>query len=553
MKKIFSYLFALCLVFPCAFMLTGCKKIKSYAFYLDDKVIEDSTLNYKYGDDIEDVLDDVELEIKAKKETLDYDLDEIDFVLKYDNFSTTTTLNSLPTEWNAGTYTFECTVETKYGTVETSLVLNIAQVAKNVSYTFEINESQTETEWEYDRSPLLGNDPIIKISRVGADPEDETVYEYKAYYLSSSKYTSFSQITKNTEKIKYLKNNAKLYNGSYGLIPNTYYLVAVVDNGQNHIDTCTNAVKCTVTRESLDLSHLIFNMDYTFNPSTLTGDYVTLDQVVEEVGMPSLMDFDGDIVWNEDYSDLQIKYSSAKPTVDLRVKLVPNDPYVDYSQTEFDCILTLHQALIKIPTKAEEFPRFAYQENSDRTPIEQGITLANAPDYFNDWLTEDALKFVTGNFETHVNAGDYILTLNLANNPNIAFSQDGETASNETSVSFNWSISKAYQRVYLNGLEKNPIRIDEDTEIEADITLDANNSWTLPTITPFENPPYVDGDPIVKIETTDARTTGAGTIEDNKLVVTSSGIIVVSITKQGSSNVNSTTITLVLNCTSQNA
>ena len=41
-------------------MLTGCKKIKSYAFYLDDKVIENSTLNYKYGDDIEDVLDDVE-------------------------------------------------------------------------------------------------------------------------------------------------------------------------------------------------------------------------------------------------------------------------------------------------------------------------------------------------------------------------------------------------------------------------------------------------------------------------------------------------------------
>jgi hypothetical protein len=114
--------------------------------------------------------------------------------------------DTIPTEWNAGTYTFECTVETKYGTVETSLVLNIAQVAKNVSYTFEINESQTETEWEYDRSPLLGNDPILNISRVGADPEDETVYEYKTYYLSSSKYTSFNQITKNTEKIKYLKD-----------------------------------------------------------------------------------------------------------------------------------------------------------------------------------------------------------------------------------------------------------------------------------------------------------------------------------------------------------
>ena len=553
MKKVFSYLFSLCLVLPCALMLTGCKKIKSYAFYLDDKVIEDSTLNYKYGDDIEDILDDVELEIKTKKETLDYDLEDLDFELTYNNFSTTTILDSMPIEWNAGTYTFACTVETNYGIVEASLVLNIAQVASKTSYTFSINEETTETEWEYDRSPLLGNDPILEIDLVGAHPEDETVYQFKTYYLSVNKYSAFSKLTKNTDKIKYLKHNGNIYTGSYGMIPNTYYLVAIVDNGQNYLDTCTNAVKCTVTRESIDVSHLNFEIDYTFNLATLNSDHVTLDQIVAEVGMPTLMDFDGDIVWNEDYSDLEIKYSSADPTVDLKIKIIPNNPYVDYSQTEFDCTLTLHQALIKIPTKGEGFPNYTYQEKSDRTPIAQGITQENAPGFFNDWFSVDALKFITGNFDTHTNAGNYTLTLNLANNPNVAFSTDGETSSIETSVSFDWSISKAYQRIYLNGLEKKPIRIDEDTEKEADITLDANNSWTLPTISPFENPPYVDGDPIVKIETTDERTTGTATIEDNKRVVTTPGIIVVSITKQGSSNVNSTTITLVLNCTSQNA
>lgn len=550
-KKILSFICTLCLILPCALIFSGCKgsKIKSYGFYLNETQISNSSLNYTYGETPTADLENVSLQIVTKKETLTYKFADLTYTLSYNNFEETAILQALPTEWNAGIYSFVCNVSTNYGDVSATLSVTIEEIDYGTTYSLSIGESTTECTWEYDNSPMLGNDPVLTFfAQTDGDPEEVDV-DFDAYYITNAQHTQYSLLTTDEEKLNFLIKNKTTYNGSYQMAPAIYYMFAVVKTPQNYLNAYTNLIKCTITNMIQDYSMLEFTMDYTFDPAISTDYHTPFAQVVEIVGMPTIDDFEGTIEWAEDYSNLQLICSNSPVT--LKIKITPNNPYITYTKTEFDVTLNLHKGLIRIPTLKEEFtefPNFVYNETA------QGLTIENGADFFDNWFSATDLNVVNGNFETQTNAGNYTLTVNLPLNPNFAFTEDGETEYAEHSITFNWGIDKADSFCYVNDLHYAPqMAVNNETRITLNYTLPDTGKITLPTLSQFHTSPFCATDPTFEIitENEEGVTYGTATIEGNELVVSSVGTIVVKISHPGNENINALEIIVVYNISNQ--
>ena len=544
-KKILSFICTLCLILPCALIFSGCsiKKIKSYAFYLNSTKIENSALSYTYGETPTADLENVSLQIVTKKETLTYKLADLTYTLSYNDFEETTTLQALPTEWNAGIYSFACNVSTNYGDVSATLSVTIKEIDYGTTYSLSIGESTTECTLEYDNSPMLENDPVLTFfAQTDGDPQEVSV-TYNAYYITNAQYSQYLLCTTPDSKINFLNNNKTAYNGTYQMAPAIYYMFAVVKTPQNYLNIYTNLVKCTITNMVQDYSMLEFTMDYTFDPANSTDYHTSFAQVVEAVGMPTIDEFEGKIEWVEDYSYLQLICANSPYT--LKLKITPSNPYITYTKTEFDVTLHLHKGLIRIPTLKEEFtefPNFVYDGTA------QGLTIENGADIFDNWFSATDLNVVNGNFETHTNAGNYTLTVNLPLNPNFAFTDDGETECVERSITLNWGIDKADSFCYVNDLHYAPqMAVNNETRITLNYTLPDTGKITLPTLSQFHGTPFCATDPTFEIitENEEGVTYGTATIEGNELVVSSVGTIVVKISHTGNENIKALEIVIV--------
>lgn len=545
-KKIFSILCSFCMLITCAMALTACKKDKnppstptepekviSSAFYLGETKLTESSLAYNFGDAVLEELETVSFVASVDKASQTVALLESNYVLSYNNFETTSTLNELPEEWNAGTYTFALNVTVAEETINGSLIVSVNKIASENVFDLKINHEDGDATVEYDISENVGNDPVFEIYQ-----ESELVADavYQMHYLSASDYEAYSALTTAAEKYEFLDSHKTTYTATYQMVPADYYMFAAVENGINYKDTFTNPVKLTITTTQRDYSMVNIQMNYTYNAETCTGEYVTLDQIVEEIGMPTIEEFEGTIEWADDYSDLQFIYSAADPTISLQVKLTPSNPYIEYSKTIIDVTLTLNQGLIQIPTLIDENLTFLY------TGAEQGITIANGSQFFINWFTEENARFIESNFETHTDVGNYSFTATLSS-PNFAFTEDGETASETTEITVDWSIEKANHHCYVVGLSTEPIHVVNSDTIEVTETYADNLKLALPTLEQFYYELYLDQE--LQYEIIDAESTGEASIIEDELVVATAGTIVLKITNPGSANVEAIEVTII--------
>lgn len=545
-KKIISFLCSFCMILTCMVALTACKKDKdpepepekviASAFYLNDTKLTDSSLSYSFGDEILEDLQSVTFVASVDATSQTFNLLETEYSLSYNNFETTQSLDALPQDWSAGTYTFALAVTVAEETINGSLEVLIGKVANPTVYDLTLNTEDLEMTIEYDNSDSLGNDPNFTLYQ---DTEVANDANAKFYYISVEHFEAYQALATAADKYNYLNTNKTLYNGTYQLVPADYYIFAAVDGGVNYNDAFTNLVKLTITKAQQDYSMVNIQMEYTFNTATCTGDYVTLDQIVAEIGMPTIDEFDGTIEWAEDYSDLQLAYSALNPNVYLQVNLVPSNPYIEYTPTTIDVTLTLKQGLIMAPTLKEETLVFMY------TGAPQGITLASGSQYFDNWFSETDARFVSANFDTHTDVGTYTFVAALSSNPNFAFTEDGQTASAIVEMTIGWSIEQANHRCNVLGLSGSPVHVSNTERIETTETLSAEGKIALPTFTQFYHEIYVDQTLSYEIIDEDGVSTGVAEIVGADLVVTTPGTIVLKVTNPGNSNVQAIELTIV--------
>lgn len=536
------------MILTCMVALTACKKDKdpeadkepekviASAFYLNDTKLTDSSLSYSFGDEILEDLQNVTFVASVDATSQTFNLLETEYSLSYNNFETTQSLDALPQDWSAGTYTFALAVTIAEETINGSLEVLIGKVANPTVYDLTLNAEDLEMTIEYDNSNNLGNDPNFTLYQ---DTEVENDANAKFYYISAEHFEAYQALATAADKYNYLNTNKTLYNGTYQLVPADYYIFAAVDGGTNYNDAFTNLVKLTITTAQQDYSMVNIQMEYTFNTATCTGDYVTLDQIVAEIGMPTIDEFDGTIEWAEDYSDLQLAYSALNPNVYLQVNLVPSNPYIEYTPTTIDVTLTLKQGLIMAPTLKEETLVFMY------TGAPQGITLASGSQYFDNWLSETDARFVDANFDTHTDVGTYTFVAALSSNPNFAFTEDGQTASAIVEMTIGWSIEQANHRCNVLGLSGSPVHVSNTERIETTETLSAEGKIALPTFAKFYHEIYVDQTLSYEIIDEDGVSTGVAEIVGADLVVTTPGTIVLKVTNPGNSNVQAIELTIV--------
>ena len=547
-KKIISFLCSFCMILTCMVALTACKKDKdpepdkepekviASAFYLNDTKLTDPSLSYSFGDEILEDLQNVTFVASVDATSQTFDLLETEYSLSYNNFETTQILDTLPQDWSAGTYTFALAVTVAEETINGSLEVLIGKVANPTVYDLTLNAEDLEMTIEYDNSDSLGNDPNFTLYQ---DTEVENDANAKFYYISAEHFEAYQALATAADKYNYLNTNKTLYNGTYQLVPADYYIFAAVDGGVNYNDAFTNLVKLTITKAQQDYSMVNIQMEYTFNTATCTGDYVTLDQIVAEIGMPTIDEFDGTIEWAEDYSDLQLAYSALNPNVYLQVNLVPSNPYIEYTSTTIDVTLTLKQGLIMAPTLKEEALVFMY------TGAPQGITLASGSQYFDNWFSETDARFVSANFDTHTDVGTYTFVAALSSNPNFAFTEDGQTASAIVEMTIGWSIEQANHRCNVLGLSGSPVHVSNTERIETTETLSAEGKIALPTFAQFYHEIYIDQALSYEIIDEDGVSTGVAEIVGANLVVTTPGTIVLKVTNPGNSNVQAIELTIV--------
>jgi hypothetical protein len=278
-------------------------------------------------------------------------------------------------------------------------------------------------------------------------------------------------------------------------------------------------------------------MDYTFNSQTCTDGYVTFAQIIDEIGMIEFDDeFEGSIAWKEDYSAMQISYSDT-PVV-LKLVITPNNPYITINKTEFDVTLNLHKGLIQVPTLKEPL-NFVYNE------AEQGIALETATNHFDNWFSQTDISLINGTFNLHTNVGNYALELELSDTTNFAFTEDGENAIDDTTITFDWTITKAHHHCNVNGIEPTPIHaVDNETTIEATITIPASGKIALPTLSKFYNTPFCATEPSYEIVADG--TTATAEIVDSEIVISTAGTIVLKISHAGNENIHAVEITVIL-------
>ena len=402
-------------------------------------------------------------------------------------------------------------------------------------FDLRINYEEADVTIEYDNSSNIGNDPVFAIY---CDSEFVDDAEYQIYYISATNFEAYEALETAAEKYSYLDANKVAYNGTYQMVPAEYYMFAAVSNGINYKDTFTAPVKLTITKAQQDYSMVNIQMDYTFNSATCTGEYVTLAQIVEEIGMPTIEEFEGTVEWADDYSALQIAYSEQDPTIRLQVNIIPSNPYIEYSPTTIDVTITLHQGLIQIPTLIDAKLVFAY------TGSELGITAENGSQYFSNWFSAEDAAVLDANFDTHTDIGTYTFVASLANNPNFAFTEDGETVSETQEITINWSIEKEDHRCYVLGLSGIIPYAMNTCTIEATETLPDDGSIDLPTFAQFHNYTYIDQPLEYEIVTTED-STGEATIVDGDMIVTTKGVIVLKVTNPGSTSVKPIELTIV--------
>ena len=555
-KKILSFLCTFCMLVTCMVALSACKKNKdtepstppapapapekvvSSSFYLDETQLSNANLSYVFGDDVLTELNKVSFTASVDSVSQTFKLLDLPLSLTYNNFESDSVLSTLPEEWSAGTYTFSLSISVAEETFTASFVVSVGKIASDTVFDLNINEEDVELSMEYDNSSSLGNDPIFTLYQ---EAEVFLGENLKFYYISASQYEAYQALTSAAEKYNFLETNKTLYNGTYQMVPENYYIFAAIDNGINYKDSYTNLVKLTITKAQQDYSMLNIPMTYTFNTDTCTGNYVTLEQIVEEIGMPTIAEFDGTIEWADDYSDLEISYVKENPTIDLQVKLTPNNPYIEYSRTVIDVVLTLKQGLIPLPTLIDESLVFMY------TGAEQGITVANGSQFFDNWFSETDAQFVDANFDTHTNVGNYTLVIGITSNPNFTFTEDGETASAIREFSIDWSIAKANHRCNVLGLSSSPIPIVNTETIETTETLSAENKIALPTFIQFYYELYIDQELQYTVIDEPGVTTGVAEIVGNDLVVTTKGTVVLKVVNPGNSNVEAIELTIIYN------
>lgn len=536
------------MILTCMVALTACKKDKNpepekepekviaSAFYLNDTKLTNPSLSYSFGDEILEDLQNVTFVASVDATSQTFDLLESEYSLSYNNFETTSSLDALPQDWSAGTYTFALSVIVAEETINGSLEVTVNKVANPTAYDLAFNTEDLEMTIEYDNSDNLGNDPNFTIYQ---DTEVVNDANVKFYYISAEHFEAYQALATAADKYNYLNTNKTLYNGTYQLAPADYYIFAAIDGGTNYNDAFTNLVKLTITKAQQDYSMVNIQMEYTFNTATCTGDYVTLDQIVAEIGMPTIDEFDGTIQWAEDYSDLQLAYSVLNPTVSLKVDLIPSNPYIEYTPTTLDVTLTLKQGLIMAPTLKEESLVFMY------TGAPQGITLASGSQYFDNWFSETDARFVNANFDTHTDVGNYTFVAALSNNPNFAFTEDGQTPSAILEMTIGWSIEQANHRCNVLGLSGSPVHVSNTERIETTETLSAEGKIALPTFAKFYHEIYVDQALSYEIIDEDGVSTGVAEIVGTDLVVTTPGTIVLKVTNPGNSNVQAIELTIV--------